>query len=103
MPSARGRRPTPGQTGNRLLDRLAEEEFARLAPSLTSVPLELKQTLSEADRPVREVYFPTSAMVSMLVVMEEGGEVETALIGAEGLVGLGVALGIDVALQKSIC
>src|SRR5438270_13647398 len=97
------REPTPGRTGNRLLDRLPKEEYARLAPCLVSTSLELKQLLSQGDDPTRDVYFPTTALVSTLVVMEDGSEVETTLTGVEGMVGLAVALGVDVGLSKAIC
>jgi hypothetical protein len=43
------REPKPGSTGNRLLDRLPEEEYALLAPSLVSASLELKQLLIQAN------------------------------------------------------
>jgi CRP-like cAMP-binding protein len=95
--------PTPGRTGNRLLDRLPEEEYDRLAPSLVSESLALKQILVEGDDPIRDVYFPTTALVSTLVVLEDGSEVETTLTGVEGMVGLPVALGIDFGLSKAIC
>src|SRR3954453_19516937 len=95
--------PTPGRTGNRLLVRLPEEEYAHLAPSLVSASLELKQLLIQGDDPIRDVYFPTTALISTLVVMEDGSEVETTLTGVEGMVGLPVALGVDVGLSKAIC
>ena len=97
------REPTPGRTGNRLLDRLPEEEFARLAPGLVPASLETKQLLSQGDDPIHDVYFPTTALVSTLVVMEDGSEAETTLTGVEGMVGLPVALGVDFALSKAIC
>src|SRR3954471_5694225 len=97
------REPTPGRTGNRLLDRLPEEEYAHLAPSLVSASLELKQLLIQGDDPIRDVYFPTTALISTLVVMEDGSEVETTLTGVEGMVGLPVALGVDFGLSTAIC
>ena len=103
MPTPMWREHTPGRTGNDLLDRFPEEDFARLSPSLAVVSLVLRDLLDEADRPIRDVYFPTTAMISMIVVMEDGNEVETGLVGSEGLVGLSVALGLDSGLQRSIC
>src|SRR3954454_4820768 len=97
------REPTPGRTANRLLDRLPEEEFARLAPDLVPASLEIKQLLSQGDDPIRDVYFPTTALVSTVVVMEDGSEAETTLTGVEGMVGLPVALGVDFGLSKAIC
>jgi CRP-like cAMP-binding protein len=97
------REPKPGSTGNRLLDRLPEEEYARLAPSLVSASLELKQLLIQANAPIPDLYFPTTALVSTLVVMEDGSEVETGITGAEGLVGLSTVLGLDFDLHRAIC
>jgi CRP-like cAMP-binding protein len=95
--------PTPGRTGNRLLDRLPEEEYARLAPLLVSTSLALKQPLIQPDEPIHDIVFPTTALVSTLVVMEDGSEVETGITGAEGLVGLSTVLGLDFDLHRAIC
>ena len=103
MSSERTRELTPGRTGNRLLDRLPEGEYARLAPLLMSTPLTLKQLLIQPDEPIRDIFFPTTALVSTLVVMEDGNEVETGITGAEGMVGLSTALGLDFDLHRSIC
>jgi CRP-like cAMP-binding protein len=82
---------------------MSEEDRARLAPSLELVSLELKEPLTELERPIRHIYFPTTAVVSILVVMVDGSEVESGLVGAEGLVGLSVALGLDLAIYRTIC
>jgi CRP-like cAMP-binding protein len=103
MPTQKMAEPTARRTGNRLLDRLPEDEYVRLASSLVSTPLKLKQPLNQADDSILDVYFPTTAVVSTLVLMENGSEVETLLTGAEGMVGLTVALGLDFALHNAIC
>jgi CRP-like cAMP-binding protein len=103
MPSPRNRASKPGQIGNRLLERLPEEEFDALAPLLVPRTLKLKQVLVQPGEPVHEVFFPTSAVISALVVMEDGSEVETGITGAEGMVGLYTALGLESDLQRSIC
>src|SRR3954464_8379692 len=103
MTTPRERELTPGRTGNRLLDRLPAEEFAPLASALVAESLELKQLLIQPDEPVRDVFFPTTALVSTLVIMLDGSEVETLITGAEGVVGLSVALGIDIGLHRAIC
>src|SRR4051794_23441069 len=102
MPTHRKSVPEPGRNGNQLLDRLPEEEYARLAPLLVSIPLRLKQLLSQPDDTVRDVYFPTTALISTLVVMEDGSEVETGITGAEGMVGLSIALGLDFDLHRAV-
>src|SRR4051794_35034611 len=103
MPNPRKPELKPGRTGNQLLDRLPEEEHTRLVPLLERASLKLKQLVIQADEPVRDIYFPTTALVSILVVMEDGSEVETGITGAEGLVGLSNALGLDFDLHRAIC
>ncbi len=103
MPTPIGRERKSGRTGNRLVDRLPEGEYASLAPHFRSVSLKLKQPLVQPDEPIRDVFFPTTALISSLVVMEDGSEVETGVTGPEGLVGLSVALGLESALHREIC
>src|SRR3954469_9569247 len=93
----------PERTGNRLLDRLPEEEYAHLAPCLVSATLELKQYLIQPNAPIPDIYFPTTALVSTLVVMEDGGEIETGITGTEGMVGLSTVLGLDFDLHRAMC
>jgi CRP-like cAMP-binding protein len=63
-------------------------------PSLETVRLEAQQVLAVPDEPIRYVYFPRDAVVSLLVPMEDGSAVEGATIGNEGIVGLEVFLGV---------
>jgi hypothetical protein len=93
----------PERTENRLLATLPKEEYARLAPSLNFVSLELKQPLIQVGKPIPHVFFPTSAVASLLIVMEDGAEVEAGLIGLEGMVGLSSALGLEFAVYQVIC
>jgi CRP-like cAMP-binding protein len=103
MPSSKTREPKPSRSGNRLLDRLPDEIYAELAPHLSPMQLKLKQLLIQPKDQIRDVFFPTTAVVSSLVVMENGSEVETGITGAEGFVGLSIALGLEAALHREIC
>src|SRR5215217_4308620 len=85
MSNQRKPEPKPGRTGNRLLDRLPQDEYAHVAPCLVSASLELKQYLIQPNALIPDIYFPTTALVSTLVVMEDGSEVETGITGAEGM------------------
>ncbi len=85
----------PAPTGNRLLDQLPIEEFARLAPLLESQPLLSRQDLCLPGAPLRHAYFPSGAVVNLLVVMEDGREVEVSAVGREGVVGITAVLGLD--------
>ena len=103
MPRQTAHGSTPGNTGNKLLDRFPEEEHVRLAPQLESKPLKLKELLIRENAPVPDIYFPTTALVSTLVIMEDGSAVETGITGSEGMVGLSTALGLDFDFHRAIC
>ena len=81
--------------GNRLLDSLPAAEKAKLAPHLEEVRLELKELLFEGGKRIDSVYFPITAVASLLNLVEGTSGVEIATIGNEGLVGLSVSWGID--------
>jgi CRP-like cAMP-binding protein len=78
---------------NRLLAALPTQEYARILPELDSVQLQARQQLTALDEPTERVFFPRDAVVSMLVLMEDGKVVESAMVGNEGIVGLEVFLG----------
>lgn len=78
---------------NHLLAALSANEFARLLPHLDAVPMPLGQVLHESGVPMRHVYFPTSAIVSLLYVMEDGASAEIAVVGNEGVVGISLFMG----------
>ena len=79
--------------GNRLLAALPAAAYERLLPELQIVQLAMKTPLYEANRPIRHVYFPVTGVISMLASLQEGGSIEVATIGREGLVGLPVVHG----------
>lgn len=79
-------------TGNRILAALPREEFARLAPHLTTVRLERDEVVYLAGDQIRYVYFPISGLMSLLSTTETGSTVEVAMVGNEGIVGLPVIL-----------
>jgi CRP-like cAMP-binding protein len=82
----------PGK--NRLLAALPTREAARLAPHLELISLDFEATLYEPDGLIRHVYFPTSSIISLLLVLEDGATAEVGRVGAEGMVGLPVFLGV---------
>jgi CRP-like cAMP-binding protein len=92
MPSAE---PVTIPQGNRLLDSLSPAKQADLAPHLEKVRLELKDLLFEQGKRIDSVYFPITAVASLLNLVEDTSGVEIATIGNEGLVGLSVSWGID--------
>src|SRR3954447_4214748 len=81
-------RPTsPTEPSNRLLDRLPEAMRQKLRPLLRPVELELDQVLYEMGGPIDSAYFPAGAVLSALVVMQDGNLIEVATVGHEGVVG----------------
>lgn len=78
--------------GNRLLDGLPPDEKARLAGELERVPLTFKQVLQGVGEPLSHVWFPLSGVASMITQMADGGSVEVATVGREGMVGVSVVL-----------
>lgn len=78
---------------NQLLAALPEAEWLRWLPQLEPVTLALGQVLYESGAKMTYVYFPTSAIVSLLHVLENGASAEIAVVGFEGVVGISIFMG----------
>ena len=78
---------------NRLLAALPDTEWQRWLPDLEWVQLPLGEVLYESGGALSHVYFPTTAIVSLLYVMENGASAEIAVVGYEGLVGISLFMG----------
>ena len=91
------------ETGNRLLDRLPNDEYERLVPLLEHVTLAAQQHLYDVDAPIPHVYFPKTGMVSLVTLLKDGRQVESGTIGNEGLVGVSVLLGLDRSTHRVMC
>jgi CRP-like cAMP-binding protein len=78
---------------NHLLDALPAAEFERLAPFLEVVPMPLGDVLYESGDELRHAYFPTTSIVSLLYVMENGASAEIAVVGNEGIIGVALFMG----------
>ncbi len=78
---------------NQLLAQLPEAEWQRWLPHLQPVELQLGQVLYESGATLEQVYFPSSAIVSLLYVMENGAAAEIAVVGFEGIVGISLFMG----------
>ena len=82
-----------GPRENQLLARLPDEELVRWLPHLELVDMPLGKVLYESGATLLYVYFPTSAIVSLLYVMEDGASAEIAVVGYEGIVGISRFMG----------
>jgi CRP-like cAMP-binding protein len=78
---------------NHLLAALPDSEWQRWQPQLQHVEMPLGQVLYESGGALSHVYFPTTAIVSLLYVMENGASAEIAVVGNEGLVGISLFMG----------
>ena len=78
---------------NHLLAALPPEEWARWSPALEPVNLPLGKVLYEPGAAMTHVYFPTTAIVSLLYVLEDGASAEIAVVGNEGIVGVALFMG----------
>ena len=78
---------------NQLLAALPDAEWQRWLPQLEAVQMPLGMVIYESGKTLSHVYFPTTAIVSMLYVMENGASAEIAVVGNEGLVGISLFMG----------
>jgi len=78
---------------NRLLAALPDDEWQRWQSRLEAVEMPLGQVLYESGHTLSHAYFPTTAIVSLLYVMENGASAEIAVAGNEGLVGISLFMG----------
>ena len=92
-------RPPPA---NNLLAALPADEYARLAPTLGNISLKLKRFLHKPGEPIDQVYFPGGGFVSVVTVLKDGGMVEVATIGREGMLGMSAVSNGDLSPAASM-
>jgi CRP-like cAMP-binding protein len=87
---------------NHLLAALPPDEWARWLPALQPVDMPLGKVLYESGMPMGHVYFPTTSIVSLLYVMEDGASAEIAVVGNEGIVGIALFMGGETTPSRSV-
>jgi CRP-like cAMP-binding protein len=87
---------------NRLLASLPDEELERLRPYFEQVSLSHGQPIINPHEPIRDIYFPLNALLSLVTVMEDGSTVESGAIGREGMSGVPVLLDAGVTPMETI-
>ena len=87
---------------NHLLNALPPGDYERLAPQLESIPMKLGDVLYEPGTRMRHVYFPTTSIVSLMYVMEDGASAEIAIVGNEGVLGISLFMGGDTTPSRAV-
>jgi CRP-like cAMP-binding protein len=85
--------PATNPRSNQLLAALPDAEWARWTQELEPVDMPLGKVLYESGGSMTHVYFPTTSIVSLLYVMEDGDSAEIAVVGNEGIVGISLFMG----------
>ena len=92
----------PAPIANRLLGTLPEEEQGQLWTTLEPVSFPLGRVVYEPDRQMQHLYFPTTAVVSLIYTMEDGATAEMGLVGNEGVVGIALFMGGDTTPNQAV-
>ena len=88
--------------GNRLLDKLPQEDYERLLPHLKPVSFSLGEVVYESGGQMDHIYFPTTAIISLLYLMENGSSAEMGVAGCEGLVGVALFMGGNTTPNRAV-
>ena len=87
---------------NHLLAALPAPEFDRILPHLELVPMPLAEALYESGGRLNHVYFPTTSIISLLYVMEDGASAEIAVVGNEGVLGIALFMGGETTPSRAV-
>jgi CRP-like cAMP-binding protein len=87
---------------NRLLAVLPQPERERLFPHLEKIKMPLGKVLYESGGQMSHVYFPATAIISLLSVMDNGSSAEIAIVGYEGIVGVALFLGGETMPSRAV-
>lgn len=91
-----------GARANHLLAGITDEEMARLLPNLQPISLPLGKVIYESDEKLDYIYFPTTAIISLLYIMENGATAEIGVVGNDGLIGIAIFMGGDTTPNRAV-
>lgn len=100
--SVRNNGHSNGSMMNHLLEALPFEDFARIKPHLEPVSLKLGHVLYESGDTMSHIYFPTTAIISLLYIMENGGTAEIGIAGNNGLIGMALFMGGETTTSRAV-
>ena len=87
---------------NHLLAALLDADFDRLAPHLELIPMLLGDVMYESGAKLQYVHFPTTSIISLHYLLENGGSSEIAGVGNEGVVGISLFMGGDSTSSRAV-
>jgi len=87
---------------NHLLNALPEVDYLRIKDALEFVVMPLGQALYESGGHLKHVYFPTTAIISLLYVLESGASAEIAVVGNEGILGISLFMGGETTPSRAV-
>jgi len=87
---------------NQVLNAISPSDRTTLEPHLKPVTLASGDVLFEPEQPADRVYFPNTAVLSVMMVMEDGRTVETDTVGNESAVGILAALGASMSVNRTL-
>jgi CRP-like cAMP-binding protein len=89
-------------TANRLLAALPGEVYGRIRPALDPVAFALGDVVYDAGERMEHIYFPMTAVVSLIYTMEDGATAEMGLVGNEGVVGIALFMGGETTPNQAV-
>ncbi len=91
-----------GSRQNNLLAALPVADFERLQPDLKPMQMKLGDVLYESGSHMRNVYFPTTAIVSLLYMLANGSSAEIAVVGNDGMIGVSLFMGGETTTNRAV-
>lgn len=93
---------TDSHIANRLLAALPSDEYERMLPQLEQFTLKYGDNIYATGSLIKHVYFPASGIISLLSAVDERSLLEIGIVGKEGMVGLGLYLGVKRSANRAI-
>lgn len=87
---------------NHLLEALSKADLTRFSSELELIQMPLGQVLYESGEKLNYVYFPTTSIISLLYVMENGSSAEIAVVGNEGILGISLFMGGETTPSRAV-